>query len=120
MKNPTARSVPKVLFMDDSQERWKAFQNNNPDTKTWVKTAKDAIARLPGDYTMIFLDHDLGSGAGNGMDVVNWLIDHREYRDQFVVIVHSWNPVGFKMVQMLEAAGYLAVWAPFNPGAWVK
>jgi CheY-like chemotaxis protein len=107
----------KVLFLDDDPVRQKTMKAMLPCIKQ-VYTADEAIEALSvGDYSEIFLDHDLGGEVyvdseeyNTGMTVAKWLAKNK--RDATIVI-HSHNPAGARNMAV-ELRDYLPCVAPFN------
>ena len=114
----------KILVLDDSEERLKAFARKYcNETVIFARHAKEAIeyikeAKASGEmFDVIFLDHDLGGQQMTwneedcGMTVVSYLV---ESGDSTKVIVHSFNfPRAKLMIEKLPNAVYL-------PGAWME
>ena len=79
--------------------------------EVWVKDAHTAIRYLrQGNVTDISLDHDLGSGAGDGMDVAKW-IEEQAYHGLLPRLnwfIHSMNTVSRKNMSqaMMNAEKY--------------
>lgn len=88
------------LWLDDERDPCsRAIQNyfGADGDEVWVKTAGQAIHYLKqGNVVSISLDHDLGSGAGTGLDVAKWIEEQAYYRTlpRLSWSVHSMNPVG--------------------------
>jgi len=90
----------KILFLDDSEERYKSFKKNNLNYFiNWVTTSKEAIEKLKSqDWDFVFLDHDLdyyNRGInGTGSEVSLW-IRHNSYKfKNTYFILHTLNHVG--------------------------
>lgn len=63
-------------------------------------------------FDYIFLDNDLGTGNGEGIDVAEFLQDNpSNLNNQAIVIVHSWNAPA---TATIKANLPHAVSAPFN------
>lgn len=115
-------SAYNILILDDDKERLRAFkQNLVGNALTLVSTAQDAINQLKlYKFAIIFLDFDLDlngqldiARTGTGMDVVNWMVAHKQLFMRDSIIVHSLNPLGGPlMVATLKAAGLHALARP--------
>lgn len=96
-----------IIFLDNDHGRMKWFKSNCPRALC-VSTANDVIAHLRRfAVDWVFLDHDLGpdKNAGNGMQVVDWIIKNQAKIKR--VIIHSANFVdSLEMQHKLQAAGY--------------
>jgi CheY-like chemotaxis protein len=97
----------KILILEDSEERIKAFKQNFIGTELFF-TDKPAIAieeLKKGGYDSLFLDHDLGGTAfsasdeNSGYAVAKWLNENPQYQPALIVL-HSLNPIG---VQNMKA-----------------
>lgn len=90
------------LWLDDERDPTQTYIQSNfgaDGDEVWVKTAAQAIHYLKqGDVVSISLDHDLGSGAGTGLDVAKWIEEQAYHRTlpRLSWSVHSMNPVGRK------------------------
>jgi CheY-like chemotaxis protein len=113
--------MKKVLVLDDDKSRMAKFFLNKQDTDLrQVWNAADCIEALKdGHYDICQLDHDLEgvyqdpAEENTGSGVVRWVVENRPQVDKF--IVHSYNErAALGMVEALLAAGYWAVWIPFN------
>lgn len=112
----------RILFMDDSSVRARAFLREHPEA-VWVKTAAQCVERLAEPWDEVHLDYDLGWGVRadpgveeSGMGVANWMVKHKPEhlrRTAFVVHSHSKN-ASQRMVSELESAEYYAVRRPFE------
>ena len=90
----------KILILEDSKRRHKAFRAKYGFDLTIVETTSEAIELLESqEWDTLFLDHDLGgetmvdSGSGTGYEVAKWLSEHPERKPR-QIILHSYNPVG--------------------------
>ena len=83
-----------VLVLEDNSYRISIFIDSfHSDNIKIADNAKDAIEYLNQyDFDMIFLDHDLGDGAGCGLDVASHLYknSHND-NNKADIIIHSWN-----------------------------
>lgn len=82
-----------------------------PEKIKHVTTCEDAKQELllrGSGYDRLWLDHDLGR-AGKIMPLVDWLCECAEdFKDDFVVMVHTANPVGAEqMIRSLSHYGYV-------------
>ena len=121
-----------VLFLDDMEERHRAFLNKfgmRDDIRIWqARTAREAIDLLKGrKFLQAFLDHDLSlddimcqpggpSKVPTGMEVVKFL-ESCSWDDLPVknVIIHSMNePAASQMVSRLQTSLITARWVPFH------
>ena len=103
-----------ILFLDDNEERQRAFVNRHVgDEVTIVATASDAIYSMQGEsWDEVWLDHDLGGKVfvnsdreDCGMEVVRWMCAYPQQVS--IVYVHTWNvPAGKEMFFKLYDAGY--------------
>ncbi len=117
-----AAESKRILFLDDSPARARAFLREHPDA-VWVKTAAQCVERLGETWDEVDLDYDLGWGVRtdpeveeSGMGVVNWIVRHKPEHVRntaFIVHSHSRNAAG-RMVDELQAAGYYAIRRPFD------
>lgn len=81
------------VFLDDTRPK--------PDGFVLVKTAAQAIEAVRKHTIHILsLDYDLGYGMPKGIEVVQYMVNHRKYPSH--VILHTANPIGRKrMYEML-------------------
>lgn len=101
-----------ILVLDDDPERHRRFhQGLFGATVQHVTRADKAIQLLRArPWSVVLLDHDLDqhgdATAGTGMQVVDWMVEHRAAFQRSVVIVHSINPIfGPIMLTKLRSAG---------------
>jgi len=115
------KAEPKVLFLDDEQERAERFLQIHPNA-AWVKTAHECIDLLKDSWDMVSLDHDLGgeryvdSGRIDcGMEVVRWLSETKpEHLKRTHFVVHSLNAdAALDMLNLLKTSGYKCTYRPF-------
>lgn len=124
--------IANVLFLDDMEERHKAFVNRfgmQDNVRIYqARTASEAIELLKQrTYVQAFLDHDLSledimcppggpSKVPTGMDVVNHLCSLKwEELPVKNVIVHSMNePAATQMVSRLQVCLIQSRWIPFH------
>jgi CheY-like chemotaxis protein len=107
----------KVLFLDDDPTRQKAMKAMLPGI-TQVYTADGAIKALSaGDYSEIFLDHDLGGKVyvdskeyNTGMTVAKWLTKHKQ---DATIVIHSYNAAGARNMAV-ALKDYVPCVAPFK------
>lgn len=103
----------KWLVLDDSKNRIDLFkQYFGHEDLSCIQNAKDACALLAKtEFDVICLDHDLGEGSKNGLDVVRYMTQNNlQLNHQCIILVHSMNPVGaVSMVDELSRHGYTAV-----------
>lgn len=99
------------LWLDDERnpkDKYIQSEFGADDSYFWVKTARDAINILKnGNVKNISLDHDLGTNAGDGLEVAKW-IEEQAFLGNIERInwsIHSMNPIGRKnMERALEKA----------------
>lgn len=111
----------KILILEDSEERIKAFKKNFIGVEIVFTDKPDvAIEELKkGGFAALFLDHDLGgttfaeSDENSGYAVAKWLEENPQFQPE-VIILHSLNPIG---VQNMQRALPKARVVPF---AWNK
>ena len=110
----------RTLFIDDSQQRWIAFQQKYSDA-IWVDSSWAATREMDhGKFSYIFLDGDLGE-HDSGMNVVWDLLDRKLPASETIIIVHSTNaPLGLSMMRELRRAGYFCEYLPFDYNTWIK
>jgi hypothetical protein len=114
----------KILFLDDSAQRWYNFQSKVPSA--WrVATAEECIKTIKEwpKIDWLFLDHDLGgetwvdtSREDCGMEVVRFLCEQIERVNSIHnIVVHSHNiSAAEEMFNKLKDAGYNVKLVPFN------
>jgi hypothetical protein len=93
------------IWLDDERDPTKRIiqsQFGSEGDEVWAKSAPVAINYLKqGRCTFISLDHDLGAGAGSGMDVAKW-IEEQAYHGTLTRLtwtIHSMNAVGRKNME---------------------
>lgn len=113
----------KILFLDDSDQRWYKFQSKVPNA--WrAATAEECIKNIKEwpEIHWLFLDHDLGgetwvdsSREDCGMEVVRFLCSQPERINSIhSIVVHSHNVAAAQeMFYKLEVAGYTVRLVPF-------
>lgn len=119
---------PVVLFLDDDENRTKAFVSLVPYAKC-APTAKGIIKLLQEHIDKkikidcLFLDHDLGGEIyvdsdreDCGMEVVRWLVFNLIKRSEInIIFIHTMNPSASEsMFDALRAAGLDARKLPFH------
>lgn len=129
-------NIANVLFLDDMEERHKAFINRfgmNDKLRIWqVRTADEAIGRIDRfekngwRFDQVFLDHDLSlddimcppggpSKVPTGMDVVHRICKLSFELTPSEAIVHSMNePAARVMVSRLSTCLIKSRWIPFH------
>ena len=81
-----------ILALDDSTERLEWFRKAIPESLDEAMTAEAAIALLcEQEYEMVFLDHDLGEGDGDGRTVARTIPFWEKVPDR--IVIHSNNTV---------------------------
>lgn len=104
----------KILILEDDGARVRFFiERFGQYNLSITENAKEAIQYLE-DYTYdyIFLDNDLGTGNGEGIDVANFLQHNSDNpNNRAIVIIHSWN---FSAARHIKSKIPHAVAAPFN------
>lgn len=113
----------KILIVEDTTERIEWFLENLPEHTLWItKDPACAIGFLKETpFDMILLDHDLADAhykihpqlvgesdeeryarvspaTGTGRDVSRWLEQHPDVSPNAIVVVHSWNFTGGRMM----------------------
>jgi|SRR5580692_7551499 hypothetical protein len=119
----------RILFLDDMEERYRAWWDTNHlgNDIVWAKTAEEAIAALAPDdhhrFDLVTLDHDLAdehyqkqhAGEDTGQEVAKFIVAMPLERRPKRVKIHSWNRDGaLAMKAILHEAGIDAPWVPFN------
>ena len=98
----------KILVLEDSVYRSKYFiEKYGHCDLTIIENAYSAIDLLGGEvFDYVFLDNDLGTGAGEGLDVARFLSNNANNpNNNSVIIIHSWNNVAVKeMLNLLPKA----------------
>ena len=93
--------MTKILILEDSEERIKAFKKNFFSVDMFY-TDKPLVAieeLKKGGYKMLFLDHDLGgttyaaSDENSGYAVAKWLEENPQHQPP-IIVLHSLNPTG--------------------------
>lgn len=103
-------NTKKILFLDDNEERWKAFVGWSDKTLAfpcqakWVKTYEECIDELNAEnYDILCLDNDLGTRK-EGKDVVVYLeelVENNEYIPSTIIIHTANSPARKHMVDGL-------------------
>lgn len=118
----------RVLVLDDSLERQKAFRSHLIGTiSTHVHSyaeCVEAFENQPKPFDIVFLDHDLSdeAAAGNpshkektGTDVVDYIVEMDPSKQPKKIILHTLNPVGRqRMMLILQRTGIETISSPFN------
>lgn len=98
----------KILVLEDSIYRSKYFiEKYGHCDLTVIENAYTAIDLLDEElFDYIFLDNDLGTNAGEGLDVARFLSNNANNpNNNSVIIIHSWNNVAVKeMLNLLPKA----------------
>lgn len=110
--NTTNTTKLRVLFLDDSKDRYDDFVSRTDVFSKWVCTGEDfcqAVQNEPWDLFM--LDHDLGLSDYDGSKAARYLAENRSYvGDQKMVIIHSSNSIGVaNMMSILKHSDHLRV-----------
>lgn len=111
---------PRVLILEDSDERIESFKKNFKNAELiFVKTVDSAKDKLMTEkWYALFLDHDLdgkayvesGGSEPTGWDVARFLAVNSDLRPPHVV-THSVNPDGRKRIaSMIQAQEIPFVW----------
>ncbi len=114
----------KVLLLEDDNLRIKQFKAKLSNHEVDVAhTAEAACALLEvGQYSYIFLDHDLEEEHYNndvqdettGLHVAKYLAEHADKSKDARIIIHSLNPVGsMRMHEVLESRNAMRIPFPF-------
>jgi hypothetical protein len=113
----------KIIFLDDSDQRWYKFQSKVPNSFR-AETAKECIALIDKSPVIdwLFLDHDLGGEAyvdsareDCGMEVVRYLCKNTRTKSIKNILVHSHNTVAAEeMYNRLKESGYSTRLVPFS------
>ena len=119
----------RILFLDDSKERQRVFQQNTiGHVVAFASTADEAIELLQADaFDQIWLDHDLEyfyvkgePRVKTGRDVVRHIVENVDRHQHSTFVIHTLNPDGGKcMAHDLRRAGlsgYGRIWR--KPFAW--
>lgn len=113
--------MKKVLILEDSAERVKAFSTNFINAEIiYTQIPIEAINHLKNEkFDYIFLDHDLGgtvyanSDENSGYAVAKWLEENPDRQPDYIIL-HSLNPTGVaNMKQALPKAKII-------PFVWTK
>lgn len=111
-------SNDRVFILEDDPIRIKWFKRNLIGVDyTIVDNAPDAIAELKeldNDYTVIFLDHDLGGKQyvstkddNTGSEVARFLAT-QDLEDDLMIILHTFNQIGaVNMNNLLPTSVYI-------------
>lgn len=119
----------RVLFLDDDEDRHRAFARNaNGCDLVAVRTYEEAAAALASDgrFEQVFLDHDLSwaaamgtpaEGEKTGTDVAALVAELPIEKRPDHVVIHSFNDAGARRMHLiLHDAGYRCrvLRSPFN------
>lgn len=106
-----AKITAKRLWLDDARRP-------PSDEWLWVKAVDEAIEILAtGDVVEASLDNDLHPFEHDGLEVIEWMIEHHVFPRH--VRVHTDNGVAStKMCGLLERGGYRKV--PGRPRSFIK
>ena len=91
----------KVLVLEDSIYRSKYFiEKYGHCNLTIIENAYTAIDLLSEElFGYIFLDNDLGTDNGEGLDVARFLSNNANNpNNNSIIIIHSWNNVAVKEI----------------------
>mgnify|MGYP003501848970 CR=1 FL=1 len=128
MSDTEHKSNPVVLFLDDDENRTKAFVSLVPYAKCattaagMIKLLHEHIAKKI-KIDSLFLDHDLGGEVyvdsnreDCGMEVVRWLCANLIKPEEInTVVVHTMNPsASTNMRAALIEAGLRTITLPFH------
>lgn len=104
----------KILVLEDDGYRVKFFiEKFGQHDITITESSFDAIDCLEEEvFDLIFLDHDLGEGNGDGFKVASYLFDNPwNVNNRSEIIIHSWNtPATERMLSKISQAIHM----PFN------
>lgn len=104
----------RILILEDDGSRVRFFiERFGKHDLSITENASRAIKYLE-DYVFdyIFLDNDLGSGNGEGIDVADYLqYNPDNLNNKAIIVVHSWNVPAVRTIQ--DKLPY-AFAAPFN------
>lgn len=104
----------KILLLEDDVFRVRFFVERFGQHKLKItENVEDAIEYLKYyKFNYIFLDNDLGSGNGEGIDVAKFLQAHpKNPNNKAVIIIHSWNIPATAIIKSILPS---AISAPFN------
>ena len=107
-----------MLFLDDEQARHDLFALKFNCSE--IFNAYDVIEferlLMEHQFDSVWLDHDLGTQTGTGMDAVRVLLTLPENRrNEFKVYLHTCNPVAIhQMAATLAHAGFKVRKVPFH------
>ena len=112
----------KIIFLDDSLNRWRSFRSKIPSADH-VETVAECVAAIQkeADIDWLFLDHDLGGETwvdsnreDCGMEVVRYLCANDCTSRIKNIVVHSQNESAAKeMYLKLKDAKYNTQLVPF-------
>lgn len=90
-----------VVVLEDSPMRIAWFRKRVP-MLTVCTTMSEFVAYFDAKpiCDFIFLDHDLGEGAGTGVDAANF-IKERFGGNTSAMLIHSWNHSGVQAMQAI-------------------
>ena len=104
----------KILILEDDSYRITTFiEKFCAHDLSITENAVNAIEFLKkNEYDYIFLDNDLGTGNGEGVEVAAYLRDNpKNPNNKATIIIHSWNnPASERIKNMLCYAKHV----PFN------
>jgi hypothetical protein len=89
-----------ILILDDDSVRHEYFAERFRDHDVWHCYDVPRFRRLyrsGRSWDVVYLDHDLGTEE-TGMTAVDFMVELRDERRPDRVVVHSWNPVGSKLM----------------------
>lgn len=102
----------KILVLEDSIYRSKYFiEKYGHCDLTIIENAYTAMDLLDGElFDYIFLDNDLGTDNGEGLDVAKFLSNNANNpNNNSIIIIHSWNNVAVKeMLNYLPSANVIS------------
>lgn len=84
----------KVFILEDEEYRTKFFQEILGDIPYFITSYSDVAIKALREtkFDLIFLDHDLGNGRGNGFDVAKEIPN--TINKETPIVVHSMNVSG--------------------------
>lgn len=123
----------RILVLDDEEYRHRGLAKKHAGEliNSYV-SAKGAISALAAcregsRFDVVYLDHDLGDGHGDGRDVANYIAQMPPCYRPREVVVHSWNmPAGAQMMAILAGKVERLRREPFQwpgdeeEGVWVS
>jgi len=114
MLYPLLGYMIRILVLEDDVFRVRFFIERFGQYKLKItENIEDAIEYLKYyKFNYIFLDNDLGSGNGEGIDVAKFLQNNpNNINNEAVIIIHSWNIPATNIIKTILPG---AISAPFN------